>query len=166
MHLIRGIKAGAKENPAKLEENSLAIDLIYRGAFDAIFAAFGTIVDNRKKTYSLPSVIVKIKKFTQQDHPIRAELKKVEKALNSSENSPLIRMRNWRHKVVAHHTKEGRAKEFYADNKLYLDEVEGLLQEIEDLVNKLSVPLLRKGTECKSGAERDVRRQAMNLLNV
>lgn len=165
MHLIRGLQAGAKENPVRVEENALAIDLIYRASFDAIFAAFGTIVDNTKKTYSLPSIMAQIKNYTQQDHPIRAKLKEVEKALNSNEDSPLVRMRNWRHKVVAHHTKEGRAQEFYPDNKLYLDEVESLLQEIEDLANKISVPLLRQGTECRSGAEKDVKRQVRSLLH-
>lgn len=165
VHLIRGLQAGAKANKERLEENALAVDLIYRGVFEAIFAASGTIVDNRKGTYSIPSVITMVRKYTSEDHPIRAELKKAEEVLNSEDNSPLIRMRNWRHKVVAHHTKEGRTEKFYPENKLYLGEVEELLQEIEDLANQITVPLLKQGTECKTGSEKDVKRQAENLLN-
>lgn len=165
IHLIRGLQAGARENPGRLEENALAIDLIYRGVFEALFAAFGTIVDTTKSTYSIPATITKSKRYTQQDHPIREELEDVEKAIRSKDNSALVRMSNWRHKVVAHHTKEGRENEFYPENKLYLEEVEDLLHDIEDLVNRITVPLLSQGTECRSGAENDLKRQAKNLLN-
>src|SRR3546814_9421308 len=75
------------------------------------------------------------------------------------------KLERWRHKVVAHKTQDGQAAEFHPENKLHLDEVEGVLTQLENLANRVTVPLLREGYDWRNGSELRCTSESEGLLD-
>lgn len=68
-------------------------------------------------------------------------------------NGPLATIKRWRHEVVAHRTRSGRDAVFYVDNKMNLDDLEGALVQLEELLNHASIAVLRVHNDTRTGSE-------------
>jgi hypothetical protein len=154
VHLLRGLQAGAISEESKLKQHALAVDVIYRATFDALFAAIGTIVDRTKGTHSIPNLVSMIRRYGMATGDARKTFSNIESSLTGKPGTPLHKIENWRHKTVAHRTRDGRADDFYTTNKLRIDEVAELLSALEHMVNQISVQLLAEGFDFKSGSSK------------
>jgi hypothetical protein len=164
LHVMKGLQAGARANPKKVQSTALAVDVMYRALFNALFSAIGTILDRSKGTYSIPNLISKIRKYEVADADLRQILRRIEVDLTSPENVPLRKLERWRHDVIAHNTENGKARSFYPNNKMHLEDVENALAQLEEMVNRVSVPLLRAAYDWRTGSEKRCLREAEALL--
>lgn len=164
LHLLRGFQRGGLANPETLKAHALAVDVTYRALFDALFAIVGTVLDRTKSTYSIPSLIRMVRRYGVADPDVRRDLAKINAELTEQKSERLHKLEKWRHEVVAHRTPEGRAVEFYANNRLHFDEVEAVLAQLEEMVNRISMPLLQAGYHWRPGNDRCIR-EAESLLS-
>ena len=142
IHVLRGLHLGRVENPESSEAYGVAIDAMYRSTWEALFAAFGTLIDSTKSTYSLHMLITKVQRYAAQDHPIKKTVIGIRKELQDPKNRAFVSMKLWRMKFVAHHTREARSEGFHSENKIHFDEVETAVGHMEEMVNKISQELL------------------------
>lgn len=149
LHLLRGFQQGGRNHPVVFERFDRLLDQTWRAIFDALFAKVGTLIDHTKSTYSIPNLLKTIRRYG--DSEVRHMLSQVESRLNASDG-PMVKIRNWRHQVVAHRTKTGRDSAFYQDNKMHLEDVESALVELEQLLNQLSVGVLSIHNDTRSGS--------------
>jgi len=112
---------------------------MWQAAFDGFFAKVGTLLDQNKSNYSLPNLIKLVRKYGDSD--LKQLLPEFEACL-AEQDSPLAKIKRWRHEVVAHHTRSGRDSVFYIDNKMNLDDLEGALVQLEALLNHVSSTVL------------------------
>jgi hypothetical protein len=149
-HLLRGIHLGSRQHPEVVERFGWLFDQTWRVAFDGFFAKAGTLLDSTKSTYSLPNLVTLIRRYGNSD--LKQLLPEVEACL-AENDSPLAKIRNWRHKAVAHRTTDGRNSTFYVDNKMALDDLENALVQLEELLNHLSWNVLAIHNNTRSGSE-------------
>ncbi len=149
LHLLRGFQRGGQSQPLVLERFGRLFDQTWRAIFDALFAKAGTLIDRRKGTYSLPNLLKSIRRCGNPE--LKDALAYVETRLNDS-TGPMVKLKNWRHQVVAHRTKEGRDDDFYQSNKMHLEDVESAVIELEQLLNRLSVGVLAIHNDTRSGS--------------
>lgn len=152
LHALKGLQAGAKTDPDNLKTHAIAIDAIYRATFDALYAVVGTICDRTRGTFSIPNLIRKTRRYTQ-DPEVRRVLATAEAALTDPKHAPLLKLGNWRHKHVAHRTEESRIEDFYANNMLQLGEVEEAISLLDQITNEISVVLTSTGYDWRTAAE-------------
>lgn len=62
-YLLRGLEHGRRQNPELVEQFRLLYDRAWRAIFDGFFAKVGTLLDNTKGTYSLPTLITSIRRY-------------------------------------------------------------------------------------------------------
>lgn len=159
-HILKGFHEGSKSHPVVVQKFDRLFDQVWRAVFDGLFAKTGTLIDNNSKTYSLPNLVTIALRYGD------AELKSVAKSANghlNSQDSPLVKLKSWRHEVVAHHTPNGRADRFRKDNKMHLDEVADGLRQLEQLLNTLSVAALRIHNDTETGSL-DLVKQGVDLF--
>src|SRR3546814_3593282 len=89
LHVMRGLQRGARANTQRVEKHALALDVIYRALFDALFASVGTVLDRTRSTYSLPNLINMITRYGIADAELRRELRSEE---HTSELQSLMRI--------------------------------------------------------------------------
>ena len=65
----------------------------------------------------------------------------------------LAKIRNWRHKQVAHRTAQGDGDSFHEENKMGLAEIEGALKQLDEAINHLSWNMLSIHNDTKSAFE-------------
>ena len=152
LQLLKGLQLGAKTDPDNLITHAIAIDVTYRAAFDALYAVVGTVCDKTKGTLSLPNLINMGRRYSQDPEEKRA-LALSGAALADPKHSPLIKLSNWRHKHVAHRAQESRGQEFYANNKLQLDEVEEAIAILDNITNDVSAALTQTRYDWRTAAE-------------
>ena len=138
-HLLRGLHEGGRQHPVVLERFDQLFDQIWQAAFDGFFAKTATLFDRNKRNYSLPNLITLVRKYGDLDQ--KQLLPEIEACL-AEQDSPLAKIKRWRHEVVAHHTRSGRDSAFYIDNKMNLDDLEGALAQLEALLNHVSSAVL------------------------
>lgn len=138
-HLLRGLHEGGRQHPVVMERFEQLFDQIWQAAFDGFFAKAATLFDRNKRNYSLPNLITMVRKYGDSDQ--KQLLPEIEACLNK-QNSPLAKIKKWRHEVVAHHTRSGRDSAFYINNKMNLDDLEGALAQLEALLNHVSGAVL------------------------
>ncbi len=148
-HLLEGFHAGSKSHPVVVQKFDRLFDQVWRAVFDGLFAKAGTLIDRTKTTYSLPNLVTMIRRYGG------AELKLAAKAVAarlSAQDGPLAKIESWRHQVVAHRTPSGRADSFFKNNKMKLGEVAEGLREMEELLNTLSLEVLRIHNDTETGS--------------
>ena len=148
-YLLRGFDQGSRQNPEVVDRFSTLYDRAWRAIFDGFFAKVGTILDNTKGTYSLPNLITLIRRCGSPE--LKQLIPEVESCL-AKNDSPLSKLKNWRHGAVAHHATD-RNPSFHTDNKMTLTEIEGALSQLEDLLNHLSWNVLAIHNDTHSGFE-------------
>ena len=148
-YLLRGLDQGSRQNPEVVKRFSLLYDRAWRAIFDGFFAKVGTLLDNTKGTYSLPNLITLIRRYGSPD--LKQLIPEVESCL-AKKDSPLSKLKNWRHDAVAHHAGD-RGSGFHTDNSMTLTEIEGALSQLEDLLNHLSWNVLAIHNDTHSGFE-------------
>ena len=154
LQLLKGLHLVAKSDPDNLQAYALAIDVMYRAVFDALYSAVGTICDRTNGVLSLPHLIKKARQYgDSNDAGLKRVLSTVQAELSEPNNAPLVKLENWRNKHVAHRTNEGRVKEFHLDNRLSLAEVEGAIASLEGMVNAVSTETTKKCYDWRSAAE-------------
>jgi hypothetical protein len=163
LHLLRGLHEGGRDNPLVLNRFWLLFDQLWRAAFEGFYAKAGTTLDKSKSNYSLPNLVKLIKRYG--DTELRSLLPEVEACLNEAD-SPLLKIRNWRNKAVAHRTDFARDPEYYTANKLRLDDVEDALAQLDRALNHLSSHLLSRYIDTRTGSLRLIEdgRSLFNLL--
>lgn len=149
-HLLEGFHEGSKTHLVVVQKFDRLFDQIWRAVFDGLFAKAGTLVDRTKGTYSLPNLVNMTCRYGG------AELKLVGKAVEArltAQDGPLAKIESWRHQVVAHRTPNGRADIFYKNNKMNLGEVSEGLRQLEELLNTLSLEVLKVHNDTETGSE-------------
>jgi len=134
-HLLQGLHAGSKANPEAVTEHNRVLLQIWRAAFEALFAAAGTLLDQTKGTASIRTVITLVRRHCTAE--VKSILPDIEARLGEKTGN-LQKIREWRHNSIAHWTEQGRDVSFYERNKLNVVEVEGALEDIESIINELS----------------------------
>lgn len=148
-HLLRGIHEGGRENPEVFKRFGVLFDQAWRAIFEGFFAKAGTLIDSTKSTYSLPNLATLVRKYG--DANLKQLLPEIE-ACFSDKDSPLEKIKNWRHKAIAHHSVEGREEEFYTNNKMNLDDLESALTQLEKALNHLSWNVLGIHNDTRTGS--------------
>src|ERR1035437_8495147 len=148
-HLLRGLDQGSRQSPEVIERFSLLYDRAWRAIFDGFFAKVGTLLDKTRGTYSLPNLVVLIRRYGSSD--LKQLIPEVESCL-AMKDSPLSKLANWRHDTVAHHA-ANRDPVFYIDNRMTLTEIGGALFQLERLLNHLSLNVLSIHNDTHSGFE-------------
>lgn len=161
-HLLEGFHKGSKAHPIVVQEFDRLFDQTWRAVFEGLFAKAGTLVDRTKNTCSLPQLLVMARRYG--DTRLRSIAKTVEARLDAKDG-PLAKIKSWRHQVVAHRTPNGRADAFYKHNQMDLTEVANGLRQIGELLNHLSVEILRVHNDTESGSV-DLVHQATDLFAV
>ncbi len=165
LYVLKGLQSGAQARPETLENHKLALNYIYIGLFDALSAAIGTIVDSTKNTYSIPSLINKIRRYKIEDRTVKRVIDKIIFELSNATDDPLSKLKHLRHDLVAHNTPDGQSEAFYAANKLNLAEVEAELAKLENMLNEISIALFSEACDWRSGDREQYFREAESLLN-
>jgi AbiU2 len=150
LHLLRGLDQGRYQNPEVLERFGLLFDRAWRSIFDGLFAKVGTVLDATKGTHSLPNLMTLIRRYGTAD--LKQLLPEVEASL-VKEDTPLAKLRNWRHETVAHRPTGRQDSKLYADNKMTLTEIESALSQLDELFNHLSRNVLAIENDTRSGTE-------------
>ncbi len=149
-HLLRGLYEGGREHPEVLARFGWFFDQSWRAIFEGFFATTGTLLDRKKNTYSLPNLVTLVRKYGDDD--LKQLLPKVEACL-SEKNSPLAKIKSWRHEVVAHR-KWGSDDTFHMNYKMHLNELESALVQLEATINYLSRYVLGIHNDTRSGSLR------------
>ena len=134
-HLLCGIHEGSKTYPNAVSEHDAVLLQIWRSAFEALFAAAGTLLDKRKDTASISTVMTMVRRLGTPE--VKSILPDLELQLND-ETGDIQKIREWRHNAIAHWSQAGRDMTFYEKNKMNLGQVEQALLKIESIVNEIS----------------------------
>lgn len=153
-HLLRGIHEGGRENPEVLKRFGPLFDQAWQAIFEGFFAKAGTLLDSTKSTYSLPYLITLVRRYGDAD--LKQLLPEVEACL-SDNDSPLAKIKSWRHEAVAHRPLGGRGETFYTNNKMGLDDLESALIQLEEALNHLSWNVLGIHNDTRTGSMRLVK---------
>ncbi|MFO1226770.1 hypothetical protein [Roseateles sp.] len=149
-YVLKGIHEGSKSSPRVAEQFPWLLDQIWRGAFDALFAKVGTVLDATSSTFSLPNLITLIRRYGNAE--LRGLIPEAEVCL-SERGGALEKIRNWRHSNVAHRTARGDEDSFFDDNKMNLNEIEGAMDRLDLAINHLSWHVLSIHSDTKSAFE-------------
>jgi hypothetical protein len=152
-HLLRGLHEGGRENPEVLKRFGSLFDQAWRAIFEGFFAKAGTLLDSTRSTYSLPNLVTLVRRYGDAD--LKQLLPEVEACL-SDKDSPLAKIKSWRHEAVAHRPQDGRDETFYTNNKMNLNDLESALMQLEEALNHLSWNVLR--------IHNDTRTESMSLV--
>lgn len=136
-HVLQGMHRGSQAHPTVVETYDLLFGQIWRGVFNALIAAVGTLLDRTKTGISFHLLLKEIRKEPALKSALKAELSRVQTQLDR-EGGPLEKLSNWRHNVVGHRTKEGRSDAFHLLNKMHLKDVESALEELDGLLSELA----------------------------
>lgn len=148
-HLLRGLHEGGRENPEVLKRFGELFNQAWQAIFEGLFAKVGTLLDKTKSTYSLPNLVINVRRYGDAD--MKQLLPEVEACL-SDNDSLLAKIKSWRHEAVAHYPLSGRDDEFYTNNKMNLDDLESALRQLEDILNHLSWNVLRIHNDTSTGS--------------
>lgn len=149
-HLLQGFHQGSKAHPVVVQQFDRLFDQIWRAIFDGLFAKAGTLIDRTKGTYSLPILLTIVRKSA--DPELKLIIKDVENHLKARDG-PLAKIESWRHKVVAHRTRAGQEGLFYINNKMHLDDIAAGLSQLEELLNAISLKVLKVHNDTETGSE-------------
>ena len=149
-YVLKGIHEGAKESPEVVQRFPWLLEQVWRGMFDAFFANVGTIIDAASSTYSLPNLITLVRRYG--DSELKNLIPKAEACMAHNAGA-LAKIRNWRHKQVAHRTAQGDGDSFHEENKMGLAEIEGALKQLDEAINHLSWNMLSIHNDTKSAFE-------------
>ncbi|MGD9984839.1 MAG: hypothetical protein AB7S51_11885 [Porticoccaceae bacterium] len=147
--LLRGFDQGRRQDTEVVKRFGLLYDRAWCAIFDGFFAKVGTLLDNTKGTHSLPNLIILIRRYGSPE--LKRLLPEVESCL-TKKDTPLQKLKNWRHDAVAHDAAD-RAAEFHIDNRMTLTEIEDALTQLEGLLNQLSWNVLAIHNDTRSGFE-------------
>lgn len=139
--LLRGLAEAAVKNPENLLTYPVGFYAIDLAAFDALYVAVGLVTDTRSDVESLHTLVQMARRYPTD----RNVVKRLESTLSSTQlrdDSPLHRLRRWRDKHTAHRTMEASTPEFYAANKLELDEIEQALTTLDSALSDMAQALL------------------------
>lgn len=150
LHLLQGMHAGSKSKPVVVKKFDRFFDQIWRAVFDGLFARAGTLLDRTKGTHSLPGLLTLVRRYG--DVKLKAMVKQVQARLDAR-NGPIAKFESWRHQVVAHRTAEGQDLDFYINNKMNLEDIANGLTELEQLLNTISLQLLRIHNDTETGSQ-------------
>lgn len=148
-HLLRGLHEGGRENPEVLKRFDRLFDQAWQAIFEGLFAKVGTLLDKTKSTYSLPNLVIIVRRLGDAD--MKQFLPEVEACL-SNNNSLLAKIKSWRHEAVAHSPQSGRDEEFYKNNKMNLDDLECALMRLEGILNHPSWNVLGIHNDARTGS--------------
>ena len=159
-HLLQGFHQGSKAHPVVVQQFDRLFDQVWRAVFDGLFAKAGALIDRTKGTYSLPNLLTIARKYADPD--LKPIVKDVEDHLKARDG-PLAKIKSWRHEVVAHRTPAGREGLFYVNNKMHLDDIAAGLSQLEELLNAISLEVLKVHNDTETGSE-DLVQQGVALF--
>lgn len=160
LHLLQGFHQGSKAYPAVVQQFDRLFDQVWRAVFDGLFAKAGTLIDRRSGTFSLPNLVAMTRRYGGAE--LKLTVKEVDARLNARDG-PLAKIESWRHQVVAHRTPSGREPAFYIDNKMNLEDIATGLTQLEELINTISLEVLKVHNDAETGSE-DLVQQGINLF--
>ena len=161
-HLLQGMHDGSKANPSVVVKFDRLFDQLWRAVFDALFAKVGTLIDGTPGTQSLPSLITMVRRYGNLE--LKSVLKEVLAELEAKEG-PLAKFESWRHKAVAHRTKDAQLADFHLANKMNLEEVVSGLRTLQLLLNAVSMNVLRIHNDTETGSK-DLIKQCNDLFSL
>lgn len=132
-YLMRGIHLGVKEHPQALERYPRALSEIWRAQFWALVANTGNLLDRTSNTHSLPRLLIKIRRYFKKCPKLEMLADEIESQLNA-DDGPFRKIREWRHKVIAHNSRD--AIEVFDIYPMALDEIEALLNQLTELTGQ------------------------------
>lgn len=148
-YLLRGLHEGGRENPEVIKRFGWLFDQAWQAIFEGFFAKAGTLLDSTRSTYSLPNLVTLVRRCGDAD--LKQLLPEVEACL-SDKDSPLAKIRGWRHEAVAHRPLDRRDETFYTNNKMNLDDLESALMQLEEALNHLSWNVLGIHNDTRTGS--------------
>lgn len=139
--VLRGLQEAASKDPENLLTHPLAFDAIYRAVLDALYVVIGQVTDTSRNTESLHTLV-----RMARGYPVdRSNVRRIEQILVATQprdGSPLHRLNRWRHEHTAHRTLEASTLEFYAENKLHLNEIEQAINVLDTALSDMTQELL------------------------
>ena len=160
-HLLQGMHRGSKGHPVVVQKFDRFFDQVWRAVFDGLFSKAGTLIDRTRGAQSLPNLLTLARKYG--DAELRTIVKQAQASLQARDG-PVAKIKSWRHKVVAHRTSEGRKNTFYVNNKMNLAEVASGLSELGELLNAISLKVLRVDNDAETGSE-DLVQQGIDVFS-
>jgi hypothetical protein len=149
-HLLRGLDNGRLKHPQVVEQFNLFYDRLWRAAFDSLFIKIGTLIENKRGNHSLLSFLALSRRYVSPE--VRQALPPVEVEL-AREDSPLAKLKRWRHEAVAHKPIGHDAVNFYSQNVMTLTEIERGLEQLDQYFNQISLSVLDLYSEHRSAFE-------------
>ena len=139
--VLRGLQSAASRDPESLLAHPYAFDAIYRAVFDALYVVIGQVTDTSKHTESLHT-LVKMARGYPLERPVVRRIEQVLAATQPRDGSPLHRLSRWRHEHTAHRTLAASTPEFYAENRLHLEEIEQAIQTLDTALSDITERIL------------------------
>ena len=137
LDLLKGLTTTAEAGAAAEEHSASCATEFYRAAFTSLYAELGAVIDTSDGVLSLPRLFPRLRAMWAGDPVLLTSVDSAENSLETSET--LRKVKAWRNKVVAHRTPKVQDKEFYESNKVRLAEIEDAIDELEALLNSLTV---------------------------
>jgi hypothetical protein len=109
----------------------------YETAFTALYVQLGAITDPGDGVHALTRLCERLKEAWKTDAELLSVVGSVWDRFSKSPTKQKVRA--WRDKVVAHKTPKYLDSAFYETNKLSLGDAEEFLDELETLLNELTV---------------------------
>jgi len=139
--VLQGLRMAAVRDSDALQRHALAFDAMYRAVFDALYVVLGQAIDSTRTSESIPTLVTLARRYGV-DRPVVRRAEKIVESLLPRDGSPLHRLREWRHKHAAHRSMESSTLEFYEQNTLSLDEIEGAISTVENALSDISEMVL------------------------
>jgi hypothetical protein len=111
------------------------VNKFWQALWDALFARVGTYFDRTPGTHSIPSLQTQLRR--SKEPQLIALANDLQRTLDAS--AELIdRFMRWRNEVVGHSSTTLVHDEFNRNSMVHLAEAEALLEQVEEMANKVS----------------------------
>jgi hypothetical protein len=115
---------------ADLREDAFLFSTVYGSLWDAVIVRIGTIWDNKKGVASLPNLSKQLRRLNS------SEAKIVAREIDGAPTTEWIRLKEWRHTIVAHSKFPLDAPSFDRDFEVNVSDVRKEAERIEHLLIK------------------------------
>ncbi len=130
---LQAIHEVSKLKPDIEEQHPQLIKLIWRSIFDRLYIKIGTVVETSDGAANLKTLQKAAISLFESNPERKEELIKV-----SISSSKLDLLKMWRNKSVAHNDVNFNVNEFYAENKMHVSEYQPIIDELFEILNKIS----------------------------
>ncbi len=150
LHLLQGLHIGAQKHAKPVMVFDRYFTELWNAIMFALMTSFGTLIDTTPRTSSLPNIVSMLRRYGALQGSARTAQKQLDQYL-AGKKGALEKLRQWRHKVVAHRD-PALSEDFFVTNKMDLGEIEETLRELNRLFNHLSMAVCSIYNDTEAGS--------------